>query len=114
MIKQLLKYTYKFFIFYIISYYLLNLKLFYNFSYKMIFIIPINFVMIKYGILKEINKDHYITKYYVLGSLMGITSLFLLLLLLINKTNIFVIIFTIIINGLELLYLDAPEKTKKN
>lgn len=114
MIKQLLKYTYKYFIFYIIGFYLLNFKMFYELSFKMIFIIPLNFFIIKYGILKEINKDHYITKYYILGSLMGVTSLFILLLLLINKINIFVILFTIIINGLELLYLDAPEKTKKN
>jgi hypothetical protein len=113
MIKELLKYTYKFFILYIIGFYLLNFRMFYELSFKMIFIIPLNFFLIKYGILKEINKDHYMTKYYILGTLMIITSLFITLLLIVNKTNIFVILFTLIIHVLELLYLDAPDKKNK-
>ena len=110
----MIKYTYKYLLIFTILFYLVNIKTFFVLNFKMLAIIPLMFFIIKYGILKEINKDHFMTKYYSLEWLLLITTVFLILFLLLNKVNIIVILFTIIVNALELIFLDAPEKTKKN
>ena len=106
----MIKYTYKYLLYFIILFYLLNIKSIFVLNFKMIAIIPIMFIIIKYGILKEINKDHYMTKYYALGCILSITTIFLIIFLLFNKVNVIVIIFTVIVNTLELIFLDDPEK----
>jgi hypothetical protein len=78
----------------------------------MIAIIPVNFLAIHYGILYQIKKDNYVTKNYILMSLIMFTSLFNLIFLSLNSVNMFVITFTIFVNALELMYLDLPSNSK--
>ena len=57
----MIKYTYKYLIIFTILFYLVNIKTFFVLNFKMLAIIPLMFFIIKYGILKEINKDHFMT-----------------------------------------------------
>jgi hypothetical protein len=78
----------------------------------MIAIIPVNFLAIHYGILYQIKKDNYVTKNYILMSLIMFTSLFNVIFLSLNSVNMFVTLFAIFVNALELMYLDLPANNK--
>jgi hypothetical protein len=78
----------------------------------MIAIIPVNFLAIHYGILYQIKKDNYVTKYYILMSLLMFTSLFNVVFLSLNGVNMSVTVFVIFVNALELIYLDLPTSNK--
>ena len=110
--KQL-EYSLRYIILVIIGYYLL-FKNFYTLSFYLIAIIPINFLYIRYGIYTKINKDNYVTKEYILMELVLLTSLFNTIFLVLNKVNIFVIVFVVVINILELVYTTniKPKKVK--
>lgn len=108
--KQIVKYSYKYMLLFMIGFIFFKLDYFFKLNYTMIFIAPLNFLALKYGMYKEINKEHYATKYYVLMELMMLNTTFLAVFLSIMKVNVFVIIFTCIVNLLELLFLDAPNK----
>lgn len=92
--------------------YYLVLSPIYKLSVIMLAIIPINFLAIKYGILNKIDKDHYVTKEFILMSLVLYTSIFNIAFLLFNKVSIYVVIFVVIINIAELIYLDNPRENK--
>ncbi|MEG0266065.1 MAG: hypothetical protein RR659_00295 [Bacilli bacterium] len=104
------KYSYKYMLIIVISYFLLNLSYFYRLNIVMIAIVPLNFLALKYGLFKELNKDHYATKYYILMELVIVTTLFNSIFLSIVKTHFLVIIFVVIINSMELIFLDTPQK----
>ena len=97
----------------LIGYYLVLSPL-YKLSFVMIAIIPINFLAIKYGILNKIDEDNYVTKDYILMPLVMYTSIFNIIFLLLNKVSIYVVIFVVIINIAELIYLDNPKTKRKN
>jgi len=78
----------------------------------MIAIIPVNFLAIHYGILYQIKKDNYVTKNYILMSLLMFTSLFNVVFLSLNGVNMFITAFTIFVNALELMYLDLPANNR--
>ena len=104
-----LLYSFRYMLLIVIGYYLL-LSPIYKLGFQMIAIIPINFLAIKYGILNKIDKDNYVTKEYILMSLVCYTTIFNLVFFLINKVSIYVVIFVVLINILELIYLDNPKK----
>lgn len=101
-------YSLRYMILIIIFYYIFQLKMIYVPSILIIAIVPVNFLAIHYGILYQIKKDNYVTKYYILMSLVFFTTLFNVIFLSLNNVNFFVIVFTLFINTLELIYLDLP------
>lgn len=111
MFKSIL-YSIRYILLIILFYYILQLKMIYSLSLLMIAIIPVNFLAIHYGILYQIKKDNYVTKNYILMSLLIFTSLFNVVFLSLNKVNMIVIVFTIFVNALELMYLDLPSNNK--
>lgn len=111
MLKSII-YSLRYMVLIVIFYYIFQLKIIYAPNILMIAIIPVNFLAIHYGILYQIEKDHYVTKYYILMSLILMTTLFNLLFLSLNNVNMFVVVFTIFINALELIYLDLPTNSK--
>lgn len=94
----------------IIIFYFLGMKNIYVLNFLMIAIIPVNFLAINYGIFIKIKKDNYVDKYYILMSLIVFSTLFEGLFLYFMKVNIFVIIFSCIVNVIELIFLDLPSK----
>ncbi len=111
MFKSIL-YSIRYILLIVLFYYILQLKIIYNLNVLMIAIIPVNFLAIHYGILYQIKKDNYVTKNYILMSLLIFTSLFNVIFLSLNKVNMIVIVFTIFVNALELMYLDLPSNNK--
>lgn len=111
MLKSII-YSIRYMLLIVIFYYIFQLKIIYVPNFFMIAIIPVNFLAIHYGILYQIEKDHYVTKYYILMSLILLTTMFNLFFLSFNNINMFVIVFTIFINALELIYLDLPLNVK--
>lgn len=111
MLKSII-YSLRYMVLIVIFYYIFQLKIIYAPNILMIAIIPVNFLAIHYGILYQIEKDHYVTKYYILMSLILMTTLFNLIFLSLNNVNMFVVVFTIFINALELIYLDLPTNSK--
>ncbi len=111
MLKSII-YSLRYMVLIVIFYYIFQLKIIYAPNILMIAIIPVNFLAIHYGILYQIEKDHYVTKYYILMSLILMTTLFNLLFLSLNNVNMFVVVFTIFVNALELIYLDLPTNSK--
>lgn len=111
MFKSIL-YSIRYILLIILFYYILQLKMIYSLNLLMIAIIPVNFLAIHYGILYQIKKDNYVTKNYILMSLLIFTSLFNVIFLSLNKVNMIVIVFTIFVNALELMYLDLPSNNK--
>ena len=111
MLKSII-YSLRYMVLIVVFYYIFQLKIIYAPNFLMIVIIPVNFLAIHYGILYQIEKDHYVTKYYILMSLILMTTLFNLLFLSLNNVNMFVVVFTIFINALELIYLDLPKSSK--
>lgn len=111
MLKSIL-YSIRYMLLIVLFYYILQLKMIYSLSFLMIAIIPVNFLAIHYGILYQIKKDNYVTKNYILMSLIMFTSLFNVIFLSLNSVNMFVITFTIFVNALELMYLDLPANNK--
>ena len=111
MLKSII-YSLRYIVLIVIFYYIFQLKIIYAPNILMIAIIPVNFLAIHYGILYQIEKDHYVTKYYILMSLILMTTLFNLIFLSLNNVNMFVVVFTIFINALELIYLDLPTNSK--
>lgn len=111
MLKSII-YSLRYMVLIVIFYYIFQLKIIYAPNILMIAIIPVNFLAIHYGILYQIEKDHYVTKYYILMSLILMTTIFNLLFLSLNNINMFVVVFTIFINALELIYLDLPTNSK--
>lgn len=101
-------YSLRYMILIIIFYYIFHLKMIYVPNILIIAIVPVNFLAIHYGILYQIKKDNYVTKYYILMSLVFFTTLFNVIFLSLNNVNFFVIVFTLFINTLELIYLDLP------
>lgn len=101
-------YSLRYMILIIIFYYIFYLKMIYVPNILIIAIVPVNFLAIHYGILYQIKKDNYVTKYYILMSLVFFTTLFNVIFLSLNNVNFFVIVFTLFINTLELIYLDLP------
>lgn len=111
MLKSII-YSVRYMVLIVIFYYIFQLKIIYAPNILMIAIIPVNFLAIHYGILYQIEKDHYVTKYYILMSLILLTTLFNLIFLSLNNINMFVAVFTIFVNALELIYLDLPANSK--
>jgi|GEM_PF-3209910 len=111
MLKSIL-YSIRYMLLIVLFYYILQLKLIYSLSFLMIAIIPVNFLAIHYGILYQIKKDNYVTKNYILMSLIIFTSLFNVIFLSLNRVNMFVVAFAIFVNALELMYLDLPTNNK--
>lgn len=111
MLKSIL-YSIRYMLLIVIFYYILQLKIIYVPNILMIAIIPVNFLAIHYGILYQIKKDNYVTKNYILISLLMFTSLFNVIFLHFNDVNMFVIVFAIFVNALELIYLDLPSNNK--
>lgn len=111
MLKSIL-YSIRYMLLIILFYYILQLKMIYSLNLLMIAIIPVNFLAIHYGILYQIKKDNYVTKNYILMSLLMFTSLFNLLFLSLNNINMIVVVFTIFVNAVELMYLDLPSNNK--
>ncbi len=111
MLKSII-YSVRYMVLIVIFYYIFQLKIIYAPNILMIAIIPVNFLAIHYGILYQIEKDHYVTKYYILMSLILLTTLFNLIFLSLNNINMFVVVFTIFVNALELIYLDLPANSK--
>ena len=111
MLKSIL-YSIRYMLLIILFYYILQLKIIYVPNLLMIAIIPVNFLAIHYGILYQIKKDNYVTKNYILMSLIMFTSLFNVVFLSLNGVNMFVTVFTIFVNALELMYLDLPANNK--
>lgn len=111
MLKSIL-YSIRYMLLIILFYYILQLKMIYVPNLLMIAIIPVNFLAIHYGILYQIKKDNYVTKNYILMSLNIFTSLFNVVFLSLNNVNMFVTVFTIFVNALELMYLDLPSNNK--
>lgn len=107
-----IEYSLRYMVIIVALYYLIPMSFFYKLSFAMIGIIPLNFLAIKYGIYNKIDKDNYVTKYYILMSLVVYTTLFNVIFLILNKVNFIVIIFTVIINGLELIFLDNTKKDR--
>ena len=101
-------YSLRYMVLIVVGYYL-ALSPLYKLSLIMITLIPVNFLAIKYGILNKIEKDNYVTKEYILMSLIMYTSIFNITFLLLNKVSIYVVIFVVIINIVELIYLDNPK-----
>lgn len=95
-----------------VLYYLVPLSFFYQVSFALLGIIPLNFLAIKYGIYNKMDKDHYVTKDYILMSLVIYTTLFNVIFLMFNKAQLIVIIIAVLVNALELIFLNNP-KTKK-
>lgn len=111
MLKSIL-YSVRYMLLIVLFYYILQLKLIYSLNFLMIAIIPVNFLAIHYGILYQIKKDNYVTKNYILMSLLMFTSLFNVAFLSLNSVNMFVTAFTLFVNALELMYLDLPANNK--
>lgn len=108
-----LEYSIRYMLIIVVLYYLVPISYFYNLNFPILGIIPLNFLAIKYGIYNKIDKDHYVTKYYILMSLIIYTTLFNIVFLLLNKVNILVIIIAVLINILELIFLDNVKSNKK-
>ncbi len=111
MLKSIL-YSIRYMLLIVLFYYILQLKMIYMPNLLMIAIIPVNFLAIHYGILYQIKKDNYVTKNYILMSLLMFTSLFNVVFLSLNNVNMFVIVFAVFVNALELMYLDLPTNAK--
>ena len=108
-----IEYSLRYIVLIIVMYYFLLLNNVYTLSFWMIGIIPVNFLAIKYGIYNKINKDNYVTKEYIIFSLIIYTTLFNIIFLLFNKVHYIVIIFTVVINILELIYTENIKNEKK-
>lgn len=93
-----------------ILYYIIPLSVFYKLGFQLLGVIPINYFAIKYGIYNKIDKDNYVTKDFILLSLISYTTLFNTFFLILNKVNIFVVLIVIFVNIVELIYLDNPKK----
>ena len=111
MLKSL-EYSLRYMLLIVIMYYLF-MKGIYTLSFFALAIIPVNFLAIQYGIYSKIEKDHYVTKEYILLSLVFYTTIFNVIFLSINKVSVFIIILTVVINLLELVYLDNVKQKKK-
>lgn len=94
----------------IIIFYYLGVKVIYQLNFFLLALIPVNFLAIHYGILYKIKKDNYVTKYYILMSLVVFTSIFSFTFLYLNRINIWVIVIAILINVIELIFLDLPKE----
>lgn len=101
-----IEYSIRYIILIIVSYYLLFKKI-YTLSFFALAIIPVNFLAIKYGIYQKLNKDNYVTKDYILFSLIVYTTILSIIFLLLNKVNFIVIAIHVIVNVLELVYTDT-------
>lgn len=108
MLKSL-EYSLRYIVLIIIFYYL-GLKVVYQFNFFLLALIPVNFLAIHYGTLYKIKKDNYVTKYYILASLIIFTSIFNYLFLYLNKVNFWVIVIAILLNAVELIFLDLPKQ----
>ena len=111
MLKSII-YSIRYMLLIVLFYYILQLKIIYSPNLLMIAIIPVNFLAIHYGILYQIKKDNYVTKNYILMSLLMFTSLFNVVFLSLNGVNMFITAFTIFVNALELMYLDLPANNR--
>src|SRR5574344_683136 len=90
----------------IIAFYYVACSFFYKMNFAILGLIPLNFLAVKYGIYNKIDKDNYVTKYYILMTLVILTTLFNIIFLYLNKVDIVVIIIAVLINIAELIFLD--------
>lgn len=111
MLKSL-EYSFRYMLLIVVAYYIFGVRVIYAPNFWMVAIIPINFLAINYGIFYKINKDKAYYKYDILMTLVLLTSIFNVVFLSLNKVNMYVILFVLVINILELVYLDRPIKNK--
>ena len=94
----------------IIAFYFIGIAYCYKLDFRLLAIIPINYLAIKYGILIPIKKERFVDKYYILMSLVVFTSIFNTVFLYLMHINVWVIVICVILNIVELIYLDLPGK----